>query len=84
MNSKLQYHLTGSSNKFTHVKCQSGNSPVWYDRLSQLTFFIYLYVTRVQSICKSYLDISTLYSDLKSGDRRHLRHNNIKLNLMLS
>ena len=38
MNSKLQYHLTGSSNKFTHVKFQSGNSPVWYDRLSSLTF----------------------------------------------
>ena len=38
MNSKFQYHLTGSSNKFTHVKFQSGNSPVWHDRLSSLTF----------------------------------------------
>ena len=44
---------------------------VWPNRLAYL--FIYLYVTRVQSICKSYLDISTLYSDLKSWDRRHLR-----------
>ena len=44
--------------------------------------FIYLYVTRVQSICKSYLDISTLYSDLKSWDRRYLRHfYNIKFEL---
>ena len=66
MNSKLQYHLTGSSNKFTHVKCQSGNSPVWYNRLGLAYLFIYLYVTRVQSICKSYLDINTFYSDLKS------------------
>ena len=66
MISKLQYHFTGSSNKFTHVKCQSGNSPVCNDRLGLPTFFIYLYVTRVQSICKSYLDISTLYSDLNS------------------
>ena len=34
--------------------------------------------------CKSNLDISTLYSDLKSCDRRYLRHfyniKNIKLN----
>ena len=36
---------------------------VWPTRLAYL--FIYMYVTRVQSICKSYLDISTLYSDLK-------------------
>ena len=49
--------ITGSSNKYTHVKCQSGNSPVWYDRLGSLTF-LFTCTWRVYSL---FVKVTSIY-----------------------